>query len=255
MMSHTQGIVEIIGPTGAGKTAHLKALSNEAPFFIEARHRVRQHLFMLVRSTMAWVFLQLRFCFLDARLSLFKRICVYYAALKTVEEGDKKACEKGKSHEKVQHEVHLVDEGVFHVLLMHRFASLKEQAAWAFFSRQQICRLAKNESIVIFVLSVSRERRHERLRVRNEIESERLRVANHHKGGAFGPLGVEFIRSLECEAAGRVKVVVLDNNGEDSVAANVAMIQAMLMTQEEVLGPVGAPAAVEGAWKRKHGAL
>lgn len=252
-----QEIVEIIGPTGSGKTAHLKALADHGPFVVETRHRVREHVFMLVKSISVWIFLQAKCRFLDSTLLFLRRLCVYHAALKTVESGARKSSDKRKGDKKLLREVHLVDEGIFHILLMHKFVSLKEQAAWDFFARQQICKLAGDKTIVVFALTVSHDRRRERLRIRNEIESERLRVANHGRGGTFGPLGVEFIRSLECEAAGRMKVVMLDNNGEGehSIAANVAMIQTVLKTREEVLGPVGSPAGIKGVCSGKHGAL
>lgn len=125
--------VEIIGPSGSGKTAHLTALSKDSRFTIDTRHRVRQHAFMLLRSICVWLSLQLKFCLLDTRLIMFKRVCVYYAALKTSTLGEKRhrrnRCPQG---------AHLVDEGMLNVLLMHRFASLKEQVAWSFFHKKDL---------------------------------------------------------------------------------------------------------------------
>lgn len=181
-------------------------------------------MFMLLKSIWVWVFLQLKFCFLDTRLYLLKRVSVYHAALKTLELGEKRH-RPGLG----QQGVYLVDEGIFHVLLMHRFASLKEQAAWSFFARNQICKLVEDRDAIVFVLSTDSGLRRERLKRRNEIESGRWRVANNQKGLAFGPLGVEFIRSVTCDADGPLKVVVVDNNSEGGIESNVERIKAILL--------------------------
>lgn len=219
--------VEIIGPTGAGKSTHLNALRGDARFSIRTRHRIRQHTFVLLRSAMVWVYLQLRFCFLDTRLFLLKRVCVYYAALKTLEHGDKKF-RPGPVHQGV----YLVDEGVFHVLLMHRFASLKEKAAWGYFARRQICNLVEDSDVIVFVLSVDPSLRSKRLKIRNEIESERLRVADNHEALPFGPLGAEFIHSVNCDSRGHLRVEELDNTGEDAIKSNVESIKTIIFAHQ-----------------------
>lgn len=219
--------VEIIGPTGSGKTAHLKALSEDSRFSIGTRHRIRLHMFTLLKSTWVWVFLQLKFRFLDTRLFLLKRVSVYHAALRTLEIGEKRY-RRGP----VSQGVYLVDEGVFHVLLMHRFANLKEQSAWEFFARRQICRLVQDRDVIVFVLSVDHALRIERLKRRNEIASERLRVADNHKCLPFGPLGAEFIRCVNCDSRGHLKVEELDNNGEDAVKSNVDSIKTILLAHQ-----------------------
>lgn len=171
---------------------------------------------MLIKSIWVWLFLQVKFFFLDARLIMFKRMCVYHAALKTSLLGEKRL--KSSRNKKV---VHLVDEGVLHVLLMHGFASLKETVAWSYFSRRQLFQLVKEKDVIVFFLSVDRRLRRERLDRRNGIESERLRVANNLQGLVFGPLGIEFIHSLACDPVGLMEVMIVDNNVKDGIESNV----------------------------------
>ncbi|MBB3229562.1 hypothetical protein FHR97_000377 [Halomonas stenophila] len=195
-------------------------MSEDSRFTIDTRHHIRQHVFILVKSIWVWLFLQIKFFLLDARLIMFKRVCVYHAALKTSSLGEKRV--KRNQHLKMGH---LVDEGALHVLLMHKFASLKEKAAWSYFSRKQLCQLVEDKNVIVFFLSVDEGLRRERLERRNEIESERLRVENNLRSLAFGPLGIEFIRSVTCDGDGRLKVVVVDNNAEGGIESNVEGIR------------------------------
>lgn len=84
--------------------------------------------------------------------------------------------------------------------------------------------------MIVFVLSVDQKVRDERLKRRNEIESERLRVVNNLQGLTLGPLGVEFIRSVTCDADGLLKVVVVDNNAEGGIEVNVERIKESLFS-------------------------
>lgn len=216
--------IEIIGPSGSGKSTHLKALNSDSRFTISNRHRVREHMLIFIVSIFEWLCLQLRFGFVDKRFVLLKRVSAYHAALKTWEMG-----ENSNGRGPVHHELHLVDEGVFHILLMHRFASLKEQDAWASFARKEICKLSEERSVIIFFLCVDREVRCDRLRLRGEVESEKFRVANNMSCLPFGPLGADFIFSLKCGGNGVMKVVMLDNNKEGSIDTNIEVIKLTIL--------------------------